>query len=476
MTGNSPPNLTGAIPLCVDLDGTLVVTDTLLEIILAALANKPAVLLAALPKLLSGRAAFKQYLSNRVELDPRHLKYHAEVIAKIKQARAENRRVLLVTGADNHIANRIAAHFGFFDEVLGSDGTVNLTREDKAQLLKTRFGQGGFDYIGNSSADIPVWKVCRTPYLAGSMPVPSCLKERGVERLTSTSHPMLAMIRALRPHQWLKNLLIFIPVLTAHQLTNPSVLCVGAVAFVAFSLVSSATYLLNDLIDLPHDRANPAKKNRPLASGKASLSLALILTPLLAFAGVTLAFALQGTFGWIVLGYGFTTTLYSLRLKRILITDVVCLALLYTVRIIAGNAVTEIAYSPWLLALSVFAFYSLALMKRCSEISPLVSETKASGRSYYKEDQPILFSLGIASAFISILVMALYINTPAISPLYRRPYLLWGLCPMMMYWYSRAWVLTHRGKMHQDPVIFAITDQTSHLVAAIVFAILWLAA
>lgn len=476
MNSEFSPSAPALPPLCVDLDGTLVRGDTLWELVVNLLHNKPWQLLKSLALLWKGRASFKAYLTRNATLDPKSLLYDKPVMDLIVEARKRGRKVVLATGSNQAIANLIADHLGLFDEVLGSDDQINFTRHHKAKRLQSEYGLHGFDYIGNSRNDIPVWNLCNTAYIVGPLATPAALGSNSVVRLSESTTPLYVLLfRSLRPHQWLKNLLVFVPILTSHHLDRVPELLSALLTAIAFSLTSSAIYLLNDLLDLAHDRNNAEKRKRPLASGEMPLSIAFIAAPILAVAGLILAFSLKLTVGCLLIGYVLTTFGYSIYFKKTPMIDVVCLAMLYTMRIICGNEATAIPYSPWLLALSLFAFLSLALMKRCAELAAIVSESKAPGRYYQKEDLSILYSMGTASAFITVLIMALYINSSAVWNVYRYPGLLWALCPIMIIWFGRAWILTHRGLMTQDPIVFALSDTANIWIGAIILLVIRLA-
>ena len=278
--------------------------------------------------------------------------------------------------------------------------------------------------------------------------------------------------RVLRPHQWLKNALVFLPLLAAHRFDGKTLFDAG-LAFISFSLVASSVYVLNDLVDLEADRAHPRKRHRPFASGAIAISRGplLVLAPL--GAGALVATLLGPWFGLVLVGYYATTLAYSLFLKRYIVIDICVLAGLYTFRIIAGGTATGIEISVWLLAFSVFFFLSLAAVKRQAELvdGAASGNLQAHGRGYITDDLPIVASMAISSGYVSVLVMALYLNSPAVSELYATPAMLWGICLVLLYWLSRMVMVTHRGRMHDDPVVFAVKDRISLICFALVLAI-----
>jgi 4-hydroxybenzoate polyprenyltransferase/phosphoserine phosphatase len=465
-------------PLCIDLDGTLVRSDTLAESVVALLRVNPLALVALPLWLVRGRSYLKRRIAERVTLDVTRLPYNQPLLALLKKERTEGRRLVLVTAADRRTAERVAGYLGLFDEVLASDGELNLKGEAKHEELARRFGVRGYDYAGNSRADLAVWHDARAAIIVNGT---AGLARRAGGRVHQILHdrpnPLHVLPRALRVHQWVKNVLIFLPIVTSHQVLNSAVLTAGLVAFLAFSLCASAAYLLNDLLDLDADRRHPTKSARPLACGDLSLAAAIALVPVLLGAGGVLAATLPAAFSLVLGVYVVTTVAYSLLLKHIALADVVTLASLYGLRVLGGFAATGIEISPWLLAFSLFFFLNLAFLKRYSELQGLQvrGEFSEKARDYFPGDLEVVANFGTASGYISVLVFALYTNSERVVPLYASPILLWFICPLQLYWIGRIWLLTHRGEMHDDPVVWAMTDRVSYVVGALVVAILVLA-
>lgn len=463
------------VPLCVDLDGTLIRSDLLLESALALLRQSPLHALLLPLWLAQGRARLKREIAQRVELDASLLPYDEHVLAFLRDDCRERRRILC-TASDTRLAQAVADHVGAFDEVMASDGARNLAGTTKREALSARFGERGYDYAGNERRDLKVWQGARRAVVVGGdgslarAAAAVCEVEREFPRERGG---LRTWMKALRLHQWLKNLLVFLPLLAAHRLFDSSAVLPAGVAFLAFGLCASGVYLLNDLLDLDADRRHPRKRLRPFAAGTLSLHYGVLAAPLLALAGLALALALSPLFAAVLGGYYALTLAYSLRLKRIEMLDVVVLAALYTVRIIGGAAVIGGGLSFWLLAFSMFLFLSLAMLKRYTELLSMQSNGKvdASGRGYSVEDLPLIQSLGGASGYLSVLVLALYINSTASEALYRHPRVLWLLCPLLLYWISRVWMKAHRGLMHDDPVVFAVTDRVSQAILALCAAV-----
>ncbi|HEU0151793.1 MAG TPA: UbiA family prenyltransferase [Arenimonas sp.] len=456
-----------ARPLCIDLDGTLLRSDLLLESTLALLAHRPWLLLVLPFWLLGGKARLKQEIASRVVLDAATLPYDGRVLALLREATA--RRRVLCTASDARLAQAVAAHLGCFDEVLASDGQRNLSGRGKAEALVARFGERGFDYAGNARVDLAVWARAHGALVVNAG---AGLARAAAGRCELLAHlpdiggGLTAWLRALRLHQWLKNLLVFIPLLASHRFLAPESALAALGGFVAFGLCASGVYVLNDLLDLPSDRQHPRKRLRPFASGALPLLPGIVLAPLLALAGLALAWWIEPRFAAVLAAYYLLTLAYSLRFKRVAMLDVMLLAALYTLRIIGGTAVIGAALSFWLLAFSMFIFLSLALLKRYVELAAMLAEGKdgAAGRGYGVDDLPLLQSLGGSAGYLAVLVLALYINSPESIALYTRPQVLWLLCPLVLYWVSRTWVVAHRGGMDDDPVVFAVTDRASQLV------------
>jgi 4-hydroxybenzoate polyprenyltransferase len=458
------------IPLCIDLDGTLLRSDLLVESALALLAVRPWMALVLPFWLLRGKAHLKRQLAARVQVDPANLPYDPRVLGLLQSSPSRHR--VLCTASDETLVRPLAEHLGCFDEVIASDGQRNLAGRHKAEALVQRFGTKGFDYAGNDAIDLAVWAHARRALVVNAgtaLAKAAAAKCEVQEHWPAPSGRLRTWIKALRLHQWLKNLLVFIPLLASHKMFDVPSVVAATCGFLAFGLCASGVYLLNDLLDLPSDRQHPRKRLRPFAAGTLPLLHGVLLAPLLAVAGLALAWWTEPRFAAVLAAYYALTLAYSLRLKRVVMLDVILLAALYTVRIIGGAVVIGSALSFWLLAFSMFIFLSLALLKRYIELAAMLAEGKisAAGRGYAVDDLPLLQSLGAASGYLAVLVLALYINSPESIALYARPQVLWLLCPMILYWVSRTWVLAHRGEMDDDPVVFAATDRISQVVGVL---------
>lgn len=471
MSGNS------VYVLVVDLDGSLINSDMLYETFWSAVAKNWLCIFGAMLSLFNGKAALKCYLSRHANVDVSSLPYNQEVIAYVRRHRAQGGRCVLATASNQAVALEIAQFLQIFDEVYGSSGSYNLRGSSKASLLSERFNDVGFIYVGDSRADFPVWRASRKVVTVnGGSSIRKRAEQIGKpwEHLGSEKIRIYPYIQALRPHQWLKNALIFLPMIAGQQVDAKTVLN-SIMAFAAFSLVASSVYVLNDLLDLNSDRAHPRKRLRPFASGNVAIAHGTVLALALLTAGALIAALLDWMFLLTVAAYYVLTTAYSLSFKRHVIIDIFVLAGLYTMRILAGGVATGIQLSVWLFAFAIFFFFSLAAVKRQAELVDMVERgtLTTKGRGYHVEDLPVISMIGLAAGYISVLVMALYINSPAVQELYGLPEVLWGICCILLYWLTRMVLLTHRGAMHDDPVVFAATDRVSQVcfLAMLAFAV-----
>lgn len=460
------------IPLCVDQDGTLLKTDSLHEMIFRAI-KQHWWLIFVLPYLvLKGKAHFKKTISEKIDLDPSLLPFNEEFLAFLREEKSRGRKLILVTGCYKKIAQRIADHTGLFSEVYATDGVTNLTGKNKAEVLIEKFGDKNFDYAGNGDIDRHVWRHSRKNILV-NCPEPLSTKLKQDLSFAQTFDPrktsIKKILKAIRLHQWAKNTLIYVPALTAHGLFFAENIALLFLAFLSFSCCASFNYIINDLLDLEADRKHHSKRNRPFAAGTVSIQSGILLGFILLV--LTLLFAAFLPFRFmILLGiYFVVTNLYSFHLKSIPILDVAVLAGLYTLRVLAGAVAIKHEPSFWLIAFSAFLFFSLAIIKRLSELLYLKqnSDRPVKARGYVAEDINTLQHFGSASAIAAVLVLALYIDSPNVRVLYSSPRQLWLLCPIFLIWLGRIWLVTGRGKMHDDPVVFALKDKLSWLIFSV---------
>jgi 4-hydroxybenzoate polyprenyltransferase/phosphoserine phosphatase len=463
-----PPSALNTAPLIVDLDGTLIHTDMLHESALRATRERPFDVLRMPLWLMRGKAVLKDRLASRSSFDAALLPYNDELLAWLKEERAAGRRIVLCTAADRAIAEAVAAHLGVFDEVLASDGSINLAGERKAEALERRYGHRGFDYAGNSSADLHVWRRARKAIVVNGGRGLAGKAEAlcGVEREFPPPPRAIATWRhVLRVHQWLKNVLLCMPLVAAHRIADVEGWLTLALAFASFSLCASTVYIANDLLDLESDRAHPRKRNRPFASGAVPAWHGVLLAPLLFAASLALGSTVGGSFLPWLLSYFALTCVYSFGLKRVILLDCITLAMLYTLRIVAGAAALSIPLSFWLLAFAAFLFLSLAFVKRYAElqVQALSGKHKVHGRGYYTTDEPLVLNLGVTAGYAAAVVLALYLNSDNVLVLYALPEAMWGTVPVLIFWIGWIWMQAHRGHMHDDPLVFAVKDRASQL-------------
>lgn len=468
-------NRASALPLVVDLDGTLTPTDTLHESLIRIARRSPTGLLRLPVALLEGKAAFKAAVAAQADLDPAGLPYRQDLLEYLRSEKARGRPIILATAAHARVARSVAAHLGLFDKVLATESDRNLKGVAKLQAIRAEAGEA-FCYAGDSAADLPIWKSSAAAILAGTDPNTAAeVRRRTIVEREFPDDPVTlhSWLRALRVHQWLKNLLLFVPLITAFSFQDPGRLFTMSIAFLAFSLAASGTYILNDLWDLDSDRQHPRKRTRPFASARLRLhhglgvSLGALALAFLLSALVTPGFVL------VLLLYVVLTTSYSWILKSYVLIDVLMLSLLYTLRILAGSVAVAIPASSWLLAFSVFIFLSLALVKRCAELASLEEAGKhaTEGRDYRVTDLIVLCPMGVGAALSAVVVFGLFINSPDTQARYASPQMLWLVAIGLIYWLARLWIKTARGEMHDDPVVYAIEDRGSRVVVLLMLAV-----
>ena len=449
-------------PLVVDLDGTFVKNDLLHDSLLFVLIRKPGHVASTIRSFFKGKLSLKQHLAQIYIPKNEHVVPNPEVTSFIESAKSQGRQVLLVSASDHLVTSSVGSGFHLFDEVIGSE-SENLKGHAKARLLTSRFGVKGFDYIGNSKTDLPVWAQADKAHVVShsNSLLKHAKKVNKNSEVLRTEQANLPILKGMRIHQWIKNLLVFVPLLTAFELFDLSLTSKSIAAFFSFSLLASGVYFINDLSDVNSDREHAKKRFRPIAAGLISVPAAVSIAFLLLSAGLLIAAGINFSFLGIALLYLFLTTGYSFLLKQIAVLDCVILACLYTLRVVAGGLATGIPLTYWLLAFSSFIFFSLAWMKRYAEISNSPGVGKVSGRGYLKTDLNYIFGLGASSAFLSILIFALYIENIQSAGGYKYPDLAWLALPVLTYWLCRIWLIAFRGQMNEDPIIFAAKDKVS---------------
>jgi len=467
------------LPICVDLDGTLVRTDTLVECALTFIRRNPARIFLLVVWLLKGRAFLKEQLAQNIEMDTKALPIREQLRAYLETEKAAGREIFLATAANLRVAQSMAAHLPIFSGLFASDRLNNLTGARKLEKLTAHFGEKGFIYAGNSWADVPIWRECGGAILVDG--TSKMLRALGEDVPVIRLFPregwaarLRSAIREMRPYQWVKNTLVFLPLIGAHRIGDPLVLAEALTAFASFSLCASAVYIINDLLDLKADRLHPQKRKRPLAAGELSLQAGILLAGGLLAAGMLSAAALSGAFLALLLSYFVLTFGYSLAFKRQPVLDVLVLAGLYTIRVFAGEIATGVRVSEWLLAFSMFMFLSLALLKRYSELvaEGAQAQVTTNGRGYRVSDSGMLATLGGAAGYMAVLILALYINSETVTIHYSQPRFLWLATPVLLFWVSRIWLLAGRGEVDHDPIVFSFKDRTTQVILILIAALL----
>jgi len=467
--------MAGQPPLVVDLDGTLTPTDTLVESLIGVVKRSPLDLLQLPFRLLNGRADFKDWVAARAGVSVGSLPYREPLLEYLREEKRKGRRIVLATAAHRSIAEGVSTHLGLFDAVIATQAGRNLKGEAKLEAIRKEIG-GEFAYAGDSAADAPIWRAAKAAVLVGVAPgvADSIRKDVPVEREFAAEQGGLgAWLRAFRVHQWMKNLLLFVPLLTAFSFFDVWKLVTTVIAFFAFSFAASASYVLNDLWDLENDRAHPRKRLRPFASGRIPIVQGLVASAAALVVALALASAVSRSFLLMLVLYLALTSAYSWLLKERALIDVLTLSLLYTLRIIAGSVAIGIPASSWLLAFSAFIFLSLALVKRCAELVSLEQsgQEEAPGRDYRVGDLAVLWPLGVGAALSAVVVFGLFISAEETRQRYATPELLWLVALGLVYWLARLWIKTSRGRMDDDPLVYAIEDSGSLLAVSFMIAV-----
>lgn len=458
------------LPLVLDLDGTLIRTDLLVEGIVTAFFKRPLALIAALPLALVNRAKFKHRIAAIVDIDTDSLPVNSDLVAYAEREQQKGREIHLYTAASQSLAESVARRFGFFSSVVGSSETVNLKSNRKRDALVERF-PGGFVYAGDAHADLSVWQASDAAVLVDT----STYVQRAVvasgktveATFTTVESPLKSWRKALRLHQWAKNLLVFVPLLLSHQYFDIPVVLECVAAFFIFSVSASGTYILNDLSDLSADRRHKIKYKRPFAAGKLNLLAGLSVSILLITGGLAVSTLISAGFCVALSAYLFVTLCYSFGLKKIPLLDVMILAILFTLRLVMGTEASDAGYSEWLLTFSMFFFLSLSMAKRFVEVDAKSDSPDGaiSGRGYRRDDRSFISTMGQAAGVASILILVLFLRDDAFKvDIYHNKLFLWGIPVFMALFLGRLWLLATRKELNQDPVAFAVKDQISYLL------------
>lgn len=468
------------LPLYVDLDGTLIKSDVTCEALLLLIKSN-VLYLALIPFwLLRGLLGLKQQIARRISISIDTIPYNGEFLDYLQKEKAAGRKLILISASHQQYVDKFAEHSSLFDSVIGSDVEINLKSQNKLQRIIELSEGREFAYAGNASADVPIWTAAQQAILVNCSPaLRDSVNDSHADTLLfdQPQSPVEKLWQAMRPHQWLKNTLLFVPLVLSHQLLNPGLLLQAAIAFISFSLCASSVYLLNDLLDLQNDRLHPSKYRRPFASGELDLRIGMLAMPLLLCVAFAIALFLPAQFLGVLAIYFLLTTAYSLLLKRWFLIDVAVLALLYGVRVIAGAAAIAVPPTNWLIGFALSLFLGLAMIKRIAELSNLdgESETSPAGRAYHVGHRRLLIATGASSSLLAVLIFAFYINDPATMRLYESPQTLWLICPLLLVLLVRIWRRARAGIIDEDPVLFAATDRISQIVVLVCGLLVWLA-
>ncbi len=463
-------------PLCVDLDGTLIKLDTLHQAILLLIRQKPSTLFLLPQWIRKGRAFTKNEVARRQSLNVKNLPYNNKLLSYIKSEKNKGRTIILVTASNYRTAEAVSKHLGCFDEVLSSSESMNLFGSVKRDILKEKYKT--FDYAGDSISDLPIWAASRKKILVN--PSRKTLKKQSSDLLIVDKDPVSQSIpKTLRVHQWIKNLLLFLPILLAHQLNTTFLITDAVFAFLAFSLAASAIYIINDLFDLEADQSHPRKKYRPFAAGNIQIIQGVFFSPLLLIGSIILSSFLPLSFLYIIFLYILLTSVYSVYFKQLFGWDVIILTILYNMRIIAGGSVTNTSISLWLLIFSILFFLALALVKRCIELKELSSNYRSNsnqrGRGYKVTHYNLLYKVGVITSLSSIIVLIGYLLSNKVIQLYHSPFYLWLIIPLVAFWFLRLWKRVTQGNLHDDPLVFAITDTQTYITGILTILLVYFA-
>lgn len=467
-------------PLAVDLDGSLIRTDLLLESATRFVVTRPWELGSLAAWVRRGPGPLKAELASATSIDVAVLPYREDVLTWLREEAASCRMLVLASASDQRLVRAVADHLGIFDEAWGSTPDRNLKGVVKADALRARFGEKGFEYLGNHRDDMPVWAVASVAHtITSSKPLRAAAGSVSALGRSFDAPPMSlrAFVKMLRPYQWVKNLLVLLALVAAQRLGDPTAVWHALAGAAIFCVLASSVYVLNDLADLDNDRRHPTKRRRPLAAGTVGLVTAWLVWPTSMMAAFALSLSLEPwKFSLALVAYYLATLAYTFSLKRRPIADVVVLAGLYAVRVLAGVAAIQVSVSNWLLTFSLFFFLSLALIKRVGELTRIRREGgEASGRGYRDSDLELLSSYGVSSGIAAMVIFSLYVNDAKTAELYRGPEILWGALPILLAWTMRTWLIAHRGELNEDPILYAAKDRWS-LLAGLAIAAFFVAA
>lgn len=465
------------LPLVVDIDGTFLKTDMLFENFWLAMGKSPLETLRAAARHFGDRATLKREITKIADIDVGLLPVNAEIEAYIKDALAQRREVIFASASDIELVRKLAQHHGIDGDHLGSDGATNLSGRRKAAALNARYGKGNYAYAGDQKLDLEVWRDAGEAVLVGRHPrALNALEAEGiaVTQLAKTwSRP--ATLKGLRPHQWVKNVLLFLPMIGAHSLDPGAGLRV-LLAMAAFCAAASSIYVINDLLDLAADRQHPKKRFRPLAAGNARIPDAMVISAALGLFALGVGFLMSWALMGVIAVYMMLSLAYSLKLKKMRWVDIATLATLYTLRVVAGALAAQVVASGWMIAFIFPSFLALGCVKRLTELTLAKSDGKLPGRGYVRADRQDLLNVASLGVFGSILLFVFYSFSPTAARLYEDIWLLRLAIIPLTFWQIRMVLLGWQGEQDYDPIVFAMRDRTGLAVIGVTVLILFYAA
>ncbi|WP_284163564.1 UbiA family prenyltransferase [Frigidibacter sp. SD6-1] len=463
-------------PLVLDVDGTFLKTDMLWECFWAGLGRHPLATLKAALRHFSSPAMLKAELAALAGIRTDLLPVNPEVAELALNSRVAGREVILASGSDESLVRRLAAEYGLSDRVFASDGQTNLVSRAKAAALTAALGEGGFDYAGNEARDMAIWEKSDHALIIGHTSSARALAAQGRNVVElSRPHRPAALLKALRPHQWVKNALLILPMIAAHRFDLATLIPI-LWAIAAFSAAASSIYIVNDLLDLEADRLHPTKKNRPFASGTVPIQWGMVAFLILASAALGIAAALNVGFLAVVVLYMVTSLAYSLKLKRMRWVDVATLAALYTIRVIAGAAAAQVYVSIYMLIFIFPIFITLGCVKRLTELTLATSDERLPGRGYGRPDRGDLLNVAGLGTAGALLIFFLYSLSAQGRELYPTTWILWLAMIPMAVWLVRMVLLGWFGKQDYDPIVFAMRDKFGIGLLMIILSLMFWAA
>ncbi|MEZ5777850.1 MAG: UbiA family prenyltransferase [Paracoccaceae bacterium] len=468
--------MTDVKPLVLDVDGTFLKTDLLFETFWAGLGTDPRATLGAVLRNFRFPARLKAELAAIAPVRTDLMPVNAAVADLALKNRMAGREVVFASASDSSLVTRLAAEYGLSERVFASDGEVNMKGSNKAQALTAAYGERGFDYAGDAPADMAVWERAENALVVGRVPSARALSASGrnIVELPGGWN-WRALLKAMRPHQWVKNVLLLLAMIAAHRFDLATLVPI-LWGIVAFSAAASSIYIVNDLLDLEADRLHPTKCRRPFASGDVPIVVGMAAFGLLGLLAIAIAAMLNWAFLGVVLLYMVVSLAYSLKLKRMRWVDIATLAGLYTIRVIAGAAAGEVYLSIYMLIFIFPIFVTLGCVKRLTELTLATSDEKLPGRGYGRLDRDDLLNVAGLGTFGALLIFFLYSISDQGRELYPTTWILWVAMIPMAIWLVRMVLLGWYGKQDYDPIVFAMRDKFGIGILMITLSLMFWAA